>query len=65
MDTSLEEGKLPAAARMADGKRRQGARVMASFRMMAPAPPEAELCKYTRTGKDNQKMNEQRIKSGL
>ena len=42
----VKEGESPAAARIADGNRRQGARVIASLRMMAPAPPEAELYKH-------------------
>ena len=41
-----DEGESPAAARMAEGNRRQGARVMASFKMIAPAPPDAELLKH-------------------
>ena len=45
----VEEGESPAAARMADGKRRQGARVMASFKMMEAAPPDAELDKHKMT----------------
>ena len=42
---SVKEGESPAAARIAEGNRRQGARVIASFRIIAAAPPEAELCK--------------------